>query len=271
MLIPLNNSRRLVCFLLTVGLASLTAHAQTSQAERERKIEEVRQQQSLDNRMRNLRRLDDRLQGNRANSSRTVKLSAEQKKLLEPSQAHKAAFADFLRQPDTGLVRLLPREKYADTTVMPLRGGGAFYSFTESSHEPSRFSEIAFQGGNFRVGLTGMTYALMTEQRETPLEQLTIDNQAVRFLHDLVPPLSYRDFTREMDKNTAGFEVEGSLYKTFLPMHLNSTYVLRSTLYNSADTVIAFRVVGLDANGSVTLLWKRLYKLPSKKLKGNSH
>jgi hypothetical protein len=269
------NSRRFFCLLLAALFVSLNAHAQTTQAEWERRARaetervpaELRQQHQLDSRMRDLREMNNR-SPNDVNRVRYVsKLTAEQKKMLQPTEAQKDAFADFLRQPDTGLARLLPRERFDHPSIMPLRGGDAFYSFNKTSHEPSPFTDIVFQGSRFWVGVTGRTYALMTEQGKTPLEQLTIDNAAVRFLRDLVPPASYQDFLREMEKNTEGFEVGGNLYKTFLPARLNSTYVLRSTLYNSADTVIAFRVVELDADGSATLLWKRLYKLTPKKLK----
>src|ERR1051325_3336570 len=40
------------------------------------------------------------------------KMTEAQKKLLAPSPEDQAAYRDFLRQPHTGLVRLLPRGEY---------------------------------------------------------------------------------------------------------------------------------------------------------------
>ena len=162
MRIPLKNSRRFLCLLLAIVSISLTARAQTTpsewerrtRAETERQPEQWRQQQQIDGRMRDLREIDNR-SPNARNRASLGRLTAEQKKMLEPTQAQKTAFADFLRQPDTGLVRLLPRERFDHPSVMPLRGGGAFYSFTKSSHEPSPFTEIVFQRGRFWVGVTG--------------------------------------------------------------------------------------------------------------------
>jgi hypothetical protein len=271
MLIRLKTSRPLMCCLLIVILTSPIASAQNpgSTAADRTRIERERQRTERDyerrvSDLRNLRK-DEPRKG--PSEPPSVKLSAEQKKLLEPSAAQRAAFAAFLRQPETGLVRLLPREKFDGTVLMPLRGGGAFYSFTKLSHAASPFSDIMFQSGRFRVALSGLTYALMTMQGETPLEQLTADHPAVKYLRDLVPPLDYQDLRIETDKIWEGFEVGGSLYKTILPAQLNSTYLLRSTIHGGPDTVVAFRVVGWDADGSVTLLWKRLYNLKSKKFK----
>src|SRR4028119_2450069 len=53
--------------------------------------------------------------------------------LLEPAAEDRAAYAQFLQQPDTGLIRLLPREKYDNK--LAVRGGGAFYSFSRLTHE----------------------------------------------------------------------------------------------------------------------------------------
>ena len=42
--------------------------------------------------------------------AKRAELSALEAKLLAPSDEDQAAYAEFLKQPDTGLVRLLPRE-----------------------------------------------------------------------------------------------------------------------------------------------------------------
>src|SRR5215475_15684561 len=50
------------------------------------------------------------------------KMRALDNSLLVVSAEDKEAFADFLKQPDTGLIRLLPREKY--DMKLSIRGGG---------------------------------------------------------------------------------------------------------------------------------------------------
>ena len=47
---------------------------------------------------------------------------------LAPSSEDQATFSEYLNQPDKGIIRLLPREKYDNKLF--IRGGGAYYSFT---------------------------------------------------------------------------------------------------------------------------------------------
>src|SRR5262245_32885566 len=61
-------------------------------------------------------------------------IKTRQELLLDTSTEDKAAYAEFLKQPDTGLIRLLPREKYDEQHKLPLRGGGAYYSFVRKTH-----------------------------------------------------------------------------------------------------------------------------------------
>ena len=59
-------------------------------------------------------------------------LGQKELEFLAPSPEDRAQFAEFLLQPDTGLARLLPREKYREK--LNIREGGAYFSFTRLSH-----------------------------------------------------------------------------------------------------------------------------------------
>jgi hypothetical protein len=48
--------------------------------------------------------------------------------------------------------------------------------------------------------------------------------------------------------------------KSSLPVKPDSTYLLRSLNYDESDVLVAFRVVRIDSDGSVTILWKLLQK-----------
>src|SRR5690349_372457 len=73
-------------------------------------------------------------------ATKRAELAKLEKAFLAPPAEDQAKYADFLRLPDTGLIRLLPREGF-DTGNSPekprltIRGGGAFYSFKERTHE----------------------------------------------------------------------------------------------------------------------------------------
>ncbi|HEY7546890.1 MAG TPA: hypothetical protein VID27_18505, partial [Blastocatellia bacterium] len=45
-------------------------------------------------------------------------LREKEEQFLSVSEEDRARFADFLKQSDTGIIRLLPREKYNDKTMI---------------------------------------------------------------------------------------------------------------------------------------------------------
>ena len=75
--------------------------------------------------------------------SQREQLRAKEAAFLLPSEEDFASFRDFLLQPDTGLVRLMPREKYDGE--MLIRGGGAYYSFVKLTNAYGGGSDIALE------------------------------------------------------------------------------------------------------------------------------
>src|SRR5215470_7400786 len=76
-------------------------------------------------------------------NSLNKELSKKEKELLSPSAEDKAAFAEFLKQRNTGLIRILPRGLYEGR--IKIRGAGAYYSFTRLTHEYGYGSDIELQ------------------------------------------------------------------------------------------------------------------------------
>src|SRR5437879_12323811 len=76
-------------------------------------------------------------------------LAKLEQKFLAPSAEDRAAYAEFLAQPDTDLIRLLPREVYDPfankKAALTVRGGGAYYSFRLKTHEYGYASDIGFE------------------------------------------------------------------------------------------------------------------------------
>jgi len=226
------------------------------------------------------------------------KLTAEQKKLLAPAAEDLTAYRDFLRQDHTGLIRLLPRGKYefnvtvsADRPdlILPIRGGGAFYSFVEKKHAFGPWSEISLQEGRLIVGFQPQSLALMTRLGDVPLDSLTMQTPAIAYLAQFVPPTERLAARDQSVRNYQGFLVADRFYNSILPAMVNQTYVLRSTIYkkegqmrvvygggsvyvphpyeySGADELIAFRILRAGDDGSLTVLWKRLQKFSAPKL-----
>ena len=201
-------------------------------------------------------------------SKRTELVSLE-KKFLEPADADREANAVFLGGPNTGIIRLLPREKYdsndSDKRALSMRGGGAYYSFDLSTHEYGQGSDIELQGGNLSAGFAGFNHGFLLNLGDVPLQEVTAEHHTVRALFDFKPALKDTDIRKEQMALWKGIDIGGSIFKDRVPSVVSNTYLLRSVSYDDSDIAVAFRVVREDADGSVILLFKVLKKFPAPK------
>ena len=90
-------------------------------------------------------------------TAKRAELDALERTFLAPSEADRTLYAAFLREPETGLIRLLPRETYDDIAnkdrkKIVTRGGGAYYSFTQLTHEYGYGSDIELSQGTLSSG-----------------------------------------------------------------------------------------------------------------------
>src|SRR5262245_23792235 len=60
-------------------------------------------------------------------------LRSEESKLLAVPDEWQTRYETFLKDPNAGIIKLLPRGKYAE--LMKMEGGGAYYSFVHRSQE----------------------------------------------------------------------------------------------------------------------------------------
>ena len=191
-------------------------------------------------------------------------IKAREATLLAPSDEDRKAYAEFLARPDTGLVRLLPREKWEKK--LTLRGGGAYYSFTLRTNEYGHGSDIQLEQGQFSVGFAGADFGFMTDLGDVPLEAVSTETEAVRFMAGFEAPAAETQ-ARQAGRQFYPARHEGmwnyvrSLYAT-----PGRTYALRSVVYDESDVLVAFRVLRKDDDGSFVLLWKILQKYPTPSL-----
>jgi hypothetical protein len=210
--------------------------------------------------------------GDRAQAAAEIESLREQIKareatLLAPSDEDRRAHAGFLAQPDTGLVRLLPREKWDGK--LSTRGGGAYYSFTNRTHEYGRGSDIELQQDSLLVGFAGADFGFMVGLGDMPVENVSEESEAVQFMASFQTP-SVEAEARASHGQFAyggGHQVGQWTYINRLPVTVGQTYALRSVNYEDTDVLVAFRVTRRDADGSVVLLWKLLKKYPKPTLR----
>jgi hypothetical protein len=178
--------------------------------------------------------------------------------LLAPSVNDREALRSFLQGSNTGLIRLLPRELYDDGTYhvekkLSIRGGGAYYSFTNLTHAYGYASDIVLDHNRLSVGFAGADYGMLTNIGDVPLDQITLNDRWTQSIAAYRPPHSEPKARAEYQRlnSHAGMRFDGFHYQKGVAVQENSTYLLRSIGYGTSDVLVAFRLVRQDSDGSV--------------------
>ena len=202
-----------------------------------------------------------------------------EKQLLAPSNEDELQFAEFLQLPDTGIIKMFPPGRRRVVSVADLTTGrrpgfglyASLYSFSKEKHgnglhgyvDPRLgWAELRLLNGRFATGFTGESLGVLVALGDVPLETVSPETYGVTGLTNIIPPADYFEAATLSRRNRAGFALERFRYGSSLPAAQNTTYVLRSTSNKRADVLVAFRVVRLDDNGSITLLWRKLKGYP---------
>jgi hypothetical protein len=207
----------------------------------------------------------------KAIEAKRAELEALEQQFLAPSESDRELFANFLTQPDTGLIRLLPREKYdsevykKNAKTLTMRGGGAYYSFARLTHEYGYGSDLALDSGYLSVGFAGANYGMLLNIGDISLDEISSTHPAVRFLSGYTAATTEPEARVEYRRFGEGTEIDGSIYKSRVPLETNKTYLVRSIDFSTSDVLVAFHVVRTDDDGSAIIAWKLLkkYSVPS--------
>ena len=180
-----------------------------------------------------------------------------QESLLKVPTEYTRRYSQFLKQPGTGLVKLLPRGKYDN--VMTLRGAGAYYSFGRRSQEYGNGSDIELQGdGSFRVGFAGLDYGFFLTLGNIPIQDVPAHPETPQWA------AMQRDQWSQMwnykpPQGATQLRSERSKLGDTVPVQEAVTYLLRSISPDRTDTLTAIRVEKIDhADGSVIISWHLL-------------
>jgi hypothetical protein len=205
--------------------------------------------------------------------------NAAERLLLVPALELQQQFAEFLQLPDTGLIRMYPPLKRRVISVTDLATGrrpgfgmyASLYSFSREKHgnglngyvDPRLgWAELKLINGRFITGFTGEALGVLVALGDVPLETVTPESFGVTGLTNITPPADYLEAASLSRRNRAGFDLAKFRYGSSLPVAENMTYVLRSTSNKRADVLVGFRVVRVEENGSLTLIWRKLKVYP---------
>lgn len=206
-----------------------------------------------------------------------------------------AKYAEFLKGPNTGIVRLNAESSCVsdtDTVVasekcvaFKMPGGGTAYSFRTESYRIPRLADVILFDGVFKTGGV-FQQVIMADIGDTAIGNVTLTTPGIKYLIDLQPVRDSLEFMLFEDKIVKGIEADGFLYRKGHLVKENSTFALRSIAYRGEymrsvdgiqydeldfdkrrDVIVAFRVVDKDTNGNITIVWKLLRGTDAPKLK----
>lgn len=201
-------------------------------------------------------------------------------------------YAGFLKNKKTTLARLYidkgcdkgktvtVQELERCAAVVPVKGGGSFYSFRYgmNSLDIRDWWDIHFVNDVFAVG-NGTVQSIIVELGDIDLRDAA-KSKALKYLRKY----DMKDRLAEIkEQNTAlkkGINQNGFIYSNIAPVKLDQTYAVRSVAYlykerplsvynyTGVDITVVFKVVGQEKDGSLILLWKELgLELPRRVLK----
>ena len=200
--------------------------------------------------------------------AKRAELAVLEQKVLAVADSDRAEFAAFLSQPNTGIVRLLPRETYDGNAKrgLGIRGGGAYYSFVRKTHEYGYGSDIELAQNYLSVGFAGADYGLLLNLGDASLEQVANDHVATRALFGYTPQVREAEVRAEHRKLWQGIELSGFTFKSRIPAKVSNTYLLRSISMDTSDTMVVFRIVRKDTDEILILIYKLLKIFPKPKM-----
>ena len=224
------------------------------------------------------------------------KPNKKERKLLAPRIEDQQKYAGFLRQPDTGLIKLMPdlgcgenpdvlvATDICQQYTMP--GGGSAYSFRKENYRLWRLADILHKDGIIHA-VGARSQGILVTLGDVPLESISLGTEGLKFLTDFEPKTEFEEAKKQNHKMLKGITYDGFYYRKALRAVENTTYVLRSVAYRGRfyrsilgvvyneldydkrrDVIVAFRIVRQDkTDGSITLLWRTLANEKSPKLK----
>lgn len=232
------------------------------------------------------------------------KLTPKERKKIEalraPNPEDLVTYKDFLLQPDTGIVRLLPGYNCESKYVVRVDGncanslpGGSFHRFRKDSIS----GDVVFLDGDI-VAEGFFSNSIMTGLGDIPLDKVSNDTRGMKFLTDFKPDSDLAVVKTQYLQILKGVQIDEFIYANRLLAIPDMTYALRIVAYRNGNNVVkrlsqyelqgiapppesqdmmflalkddarvdltvGFRVIRKDADGSITLIWKELSRKDS--------
>lgn len=228
------------------------------------------------------------------NETLIAKLKNKALEKLEPSEEEKKPFAEFLKQPGTGLIKLAVEtdctkildianpDKECLNFYIP--GKAKAYSFRKENYAHRAYADLERSSGMF-VAPGTFVLGLMADLKDTPIETVALSDENVSMLSNFAPATEIENIIKQEKIISSGLALGNLIYRKALPIKENATYLLRSIGYQAkfknlpksnakkveldddrSDVIVVFKVVRKNPDDSLLLLWKELRRKDAPKI-----
>jgi hypothetical protein len=274
---------------LLIFTFSLAIYSQSSKNTNDPQVQEELNRQNierdLEQRMSNMRRLNDEPIRSEANilpiDWRSKFPAAKRKhpeaikKILLPNSEDSSRYQNFLRQPKTGLFRLFPDLNCGSKVIVRVDGecadtipGTWLYSFRLKDFSDDYF-DISLKNGNFTGG-GFLSQSILVQLGNTPLETVSPTTSGMQFLFDFKPEKKFAVVKKQALQIAEGIEVNGYKYLKTIDASDNMTYAMRLIAYRNenrvanrslrvespAEDIIKYLAVNLDKRTDIILAFR---------------
>lgn len=221
-----------------------------------------------------------------------VKRTKDQENRLKPNSEDLIKYADFLKQPKTGIIRLISdlgcesnvyviRVDEACSNTIP---GGSYYSFREKEYTTAYLADIRFKQG-LLISDGVLSQNILVKLGDISLEDISLESEGIKYLTEFIPEKINTTATKQFMEIVKGVRVRNHEYRKVIPAFEHTSYAIRIVAYRGSiyrnfrgwffdllagdkrvDMILAFRVVRKDSDGSITLLWKELDRKKAPKI-----
>lgn len=223
------------------------------------------------------------------------KPSGKELNAIAPDPRLTEKYSQFLKLPGTGIVRLVPNTGCAPNAKVvsaseeclkyTMPGAGNSFSFRTENYRIRHLADITYEDGSLNI--TGIfMLGLMTKLGDVPLESVALGSPGIKFLADIKPSATFAEVEQAHALFRRGLDDGGYKYAMTLPAEEGTTYAYRGLAFRGKvvksangvrynemdydkreDVIVAFRIVQVADDKSITLIWRQLAESDSPKIK----
>ena len=213
---------------------------------------------------------------------------------LTPDKDLLEKYSAFLKQEDTGLIKLIENNGCAESTAVvsatdnclkyTLPGAGSSYSFRTENYRILSLADLHFSGDLFSTQGNWL-HGVLADIGDISLQSIDKKTPGLKHIESFHPAFEY-ETAKKIDYNLKhGIRSNNFDHSRSVAVRENNTYLLRSIAYRGVvskvvngyiyneldydkrkDVIIAFRVIRKSNDGSVTILWKKIASKESPKI-----